>query len=104
MTNAMKELLAGLHVGQTENQKWNNEANLYNARGHWIAEFAYADVAEAMVAAVNEYDGMRATIARLLCALFVALPDEVLMLQFRDLPVVAQAEKYAPDWAEGMTK
>jgi hypothetical protein len=60
--------------------------------------------AEAMVAAVNEYDEVRAVIANLLYALFQQCNDEMTLAQFRTSPAVAQAKKYARDWAEGMTK
>lgn len=104
MTDAMSKLLAGLHIEQTETQQCNNEASLYNERGQWIAEVAYADAAEAMVAAVNEYDEMRVVIAKLLTALFLVTADEFSMAEFRTQPGVKEAEKYARDWAEEETK
>lgn len=60
--------------------------------------------AEAIVAAVNERDGMQAVIANLLYALFLVTADEFSMQEFRALPVVAQAEKYARDWAKEMAE
>lgn len=60
--------------------------------------------AEAIVAAVNERDEMAAIIAELLRQLWGMADSEYSMAEFRNDEIVAAAEKYAPDWAEGETK